>query len=126
MRDRDPPNGFASATMKELIFCRRCPASRMNCKLGSCTAFSYRSLFFVNHSLLLFFARSRKNAKNSVVKYVDFSPMRGPPRVRIRFPQLKFARPVTPEVCARLSPRGGTCIRNGSRQPSHQLGREHA
>src|SRR3989441_11844610 len=89
MRDRDPPNGFASATMKELIFCRRCPASRMNCKLGSCTAFSYRSLFFVNHSLLLFFARSRKNAKNSVVKYVDFSPMRGPPRVRIRFPQFE-------------------------------------
>src|SRR2546425_6817695 len=73
MRDRDPPNGFASATMKELIFCRRCPASRMNCKLGSCTAFSYRSLFFVNHSLLLFFAKSLKNAKNSGVKYFDFS-----------------------------------------------------
>src|SRR5947199_9833740 len=39
------------------------PASRMNCKLGSCTAFSYRSSFSVNHSLLLFFARSLKNAK---------------------------------------------------------------
>src|SRR5436309_1781777 len=73
MRDRDPPKGFASATMYELIFCRRDPASRMNCKLGSCTAFSYRSLFSVNHSLLLFFARSLKNAKNSGVKYFDFS-----------------------------------------------------
>src|SRR6266705_2730243 len=72
MRERDPPKGFASATMYELIFCRRDPASRMNCKLGSCTAFSYRSLFSVNHSLLLFFARSLKNAKNSGVKYFDF------------------------------------------------------
>src|SRR5438552_18088898 len=61
----------------------------MNRKLGSCTTFSWRSLFFVNHSLLLFFARSRKKAKNSVVKYVDFSPMRGPPRGRIRFPQFE-------------------------------------
>src|SRR5947208_8236917 len=73
MRDRDPPKGFASATMYELIFCRRDPASRMNSKLGSCTAFSYRSLFSVNHSLLLFFARSLKNVKNSGVKYFDFS-----------------------------------------------------
>jgi len=40
----------------------------MNRKLGSCTAFSYRSLFFVNHSLLLFFDKSPKNAKNSGVK----------------------------------------------------------
>src|SRR5712691_11435680 len=61
----------------------------MNRRLGSCTAFSYRSLFFVNHSLLLFFARSRKNAKNSVVKYVDFSPMRETPRERIRFPRFE-------------------------------------
>src|SRR5207244_6799638 len=73
MRDRDPPKGFASATMYELIFCRRGPASRMNCKLGSCTAFSYRSLFSVNHSLLLFLARSLKIVKNSGVKYFDFS-----------------------------------------------------
>src|SRR2546426_4531750 len=77
MRDRDPPNGFASATMKELIFCRRDPASRMNRKLGSCTAFSYRSLFSVNHSLLLFFARSLKNAKNPGVKYFDLAAIRG-------------------------------------------------
>src|SRR5437879_9299496 len=65
------------------------PACRMNRRLGSCSTFSSRSLFFVNHSLLLFFPRSRKNAKNSVVKYVDFSPMQGPPRVRIRFPQFE-------------------------------------
>src|SRR2546426_4308469 len=76
MRDSDPPNGFASATMYELIFCRRDPASRMNCKLGSCTAASYRSLFLVNHSLLLFFAKSLKNAKNSGEKYFDFSAIR--------------------------------------------------
>src|SRR5947208_9863422 len=73
MRDRVPPKGFASAAMYELIFCRRDPASRMNSKLGSCTAFSYRSLFSVNRSLLLFFARSLKNVKNSGVKYFDFS-----------------------------------------------------
>src|SRR5207245_10305083 len=77
MRDRDPPKGFASATMYELIFCRRDPASRMNCKLGSCTAASYRSLFLVNHSLLLFFAKSLKNPKKSVVKYFDFSVISG-------------------------------------------------
>src|SRR5207245_6730526 len=43
----------------------------MNCRLGSCTAFSYRSLFLANHSLLLVFARSLKNAKNSGEKYFE-------------------------------------------------------
>src|SRR3989442_16007909 len=48
----------------------------MNCKLASCTAASYRSLFLVNHSLLLFFAKPLKNAKNSGEKYFDFSAIR--------------------------------------------------
>src|SRR5947209_20456088 len=41
--------------------------------LGSLTIVLYRALFFVIHSLLLFFAKSLKNAKNSGVKYFDFS-----------------------------------------------------
>jgi hypothetical protein len=45
----------------------------MNRKLGSWITFTYRSLFSVNHALLLFFASSEKNRKNSGVKYLDVS-----------------------------------------------------
>src|SRR6266498_4173365 len=47
----------------------------MNRTAGSWTAFSYRSLFCVNHGLLLFLPNSRRKPMNSGVKYRARSPM---------------------------------------------------